>query len=137
MGVDDESSIITSDKSNLRKLRALYQSADCFVLPSCAEGFGLPILEAMACGVPPMVTNYSAPKDFVNKENGYLLNVERMIEANSNRHSVYSPPTQWGNYSKSRTLLVFSRLLASILFHFFMQRWSLPLTMEQVRYSEI
>jgi glycosyltransferase involved in cell wall biosynthesis len=33
-------------------LKALYQQASVFVFPSVAEGFGLPILEAMACGTP-------------------------------------------------------------------------------------
>jgi glycosyltransferase involved in cell wall biosynthesis len=88
LGVRSEARIITSDKSNLRKLRALYQSADCFVLPSSAEGFGLTILEAMACGIAPLVTNYSAPREFVNDENGYLLRVERMIEAHSPRFGI-------------------------------------------------
>lgn len=41
-------------------LRELIGSSDLFVLPSQIEGFGLPIVEAMACGVPTMVTKYGA-----------------------------------------------------------------------------
>ena len=41
-------------------LAELYNASDLFVLPSQVEGFGLPIAEAMACGVPVMVTKYAA-----------------------------------------------------------------------------
>lgn len=38
------------------ELKALYQRAVCFVYPSLYEGFGLPPLEAMACGCPVIVS---------------------------------------------------------------------------------
>ena len=38
------------------ELRALYQRALCFLFPSLYEGFGLPPLEAMACGCPVIVS---------------------------------------------------------------------------------
>ena len=41
-------------------LPVLYSAADLFVLPSYYEGFGLPILEAMACGTPVVTSNVSS-----------------------------------------------------------------------------
>lgn len=41
-------------------LEGLYGAAECFVFPSLAEGFGLPVLEAMERGVPVACSNVSA-----------------------------------------------------------------------------
>ena len=41
-------------------LPAVYQGAELVVFPSLYEGFGLPLLEAMACGVPVVASNTSA-----------------------------------------------------------------------------
>lgn len=44
----------------------LYNAADLFVLPSQVEGFGLPAAEAMACGLPCLVTRYAAGWEIVS-----------------------------------------------------------------------
>lgn len=41
-------------------LPALYRAADCLAFPSLYEGFGFPVLEAMACGTPVMTSSVSS-----------------------------------------------------------------------------
>lgn len=41
----------------------LYRAADVFVYPSLAEGFGLPVAEAMACGIPVVASNIEALRE--------------------------------------------------------------------------
>jgi glycosyltransferase involved in cell wall biosynthesis len=46
-------------------LLALYQAAELFVFPSLYEGFGLPVVEALACGVPALVGANSSLTELV------------------------------------------------------------------------
>ena len=49
-------------------LRLLYCSADCLVSPYRAEGFNLPVLEAISCATPVIVTQGGATDEFVSPE---------------------------------------------------------------------
>lgn len=52
----------------LTKLVELYAAADAVVLPSRGEGFNLPAAEALAAGVPLIVTGYSGHTDFAGRD---------------------------------------------------------------------
>ncbi len=69
-------------------LSALYCGATAFVFPSLKEGFGLPALEAMACGCPVISSNLSAMPEVVG-EAGILIdpNDEKALEESMARLS--------------------------------------------------
>lgn len=48
-------------------LPGLYEATALFVMPSLAEGFGLPILEAMACGAPCIASDTSAMPEVIGR----------------------------------------------------------------------
>lgn len=54
-------------------LKALYEQCDALVAPSCAEGFGLPLAEAMLSGLPVITTAWGGQMDFCNEENSWLV----------------------------------------------------------------
>jgi GT2 family glycosyltransferase/glycosyltransferase involved in cell wall biosynthesis len=59
----------------------LYRSADCFVLPTRGEGWGIPILEAMACGLPAIATDWGAQRQFFHADIGYPLRTRGLVPA--------------------------------------------------------
>lgn len=58
----------------LEELRTdFFKRIDCFVFPTRGEGFGLTPLEAMATGVPAIVTGWSGPLEYMTPEIGWLI----------------------------------------------------------------
>jgi glycosyltransferase involved in cell wall biosynthesis len=64
-------------------LPVLYAGADAFVFPSLYEGFGIPPLEAMACGVPTVVSNRASLPEAVGRASMLIdpSNIEQFARA--------------------------------------------------------
>jgi glycosyltransferase involved in cell wall biosynthesis len=63
----------------IETLRAFYQAASAFVFPSLYEGFGLPPLEAMACGTPVVCSHVSSLPEVVG-EAALIVNPENVFD---------------------------------------------------------
>ncbi len=59
--------VIFAGQVTKNELRRLYNSASALVYPSLYEGFGLPILEAFACGCPVVTSNVSSLPEVAGK----------------------------------------------------------------------
>lgn len=62
-------------------LGSLYRSADCFIAASRGEGWDMPLMEAMACGLPTIGTDWGAHKEFLHEGIGYPLRIRGTIPA--------------------------------------------------------
>jgi glycosyltransferase involved in cell wall biosynthesis len=94
----DAPRIVCTDPVSLADLVALMQSCDAFVLPTRAEGWGLPILEAMACELPCIVTGYSGLTEFANEQNCFLIRVAGMFPVRDPRY--YAEDRDWGEWAQ-------------------------------------
>lgn len=73
LGLDDH--VLIFEGVSNEALPIFYSSADLFVSTSILEGFGLPVLEAMACGCPPVVSNATSLRE-VAGDGGILVDPE-------------------------------------------------------------
>ena len=56
-----------------REVAQFMQQADLFVIPSLAETFSVPAVEALACGTPVLSTRCGGPEEFIVEDVGSLV----------------------------------------------------------------
>lgn len=70
------------DAIPISDLPGCYNAADCFVFCSRGEGFGLPVVEAGACGIPVISTYNSAMTQYLDEDVSYLVQTDELAAAN-------------------------------------------------------
>lgn len=73
---------LISDNLTEIEMVDLYRSCDCLVHPYRGEGFALPVLEAMSCGLPVIVTLGGATDDFVDDSCGFRISATKRTLGN-------------------------------------------------------
>jgi len=75
---DDVAPVIYLDEDmSPDELASLYRACDVFVTPYRGEGFCMPALEAMACGLPVIHTAIGPTREFVPEDGGWAVDAER------------------------------------------------------------
>lgn len=60
------------------EMPALYNSFDCFALPTLGEGYNRTVVEALSCAIPTISTDYPPTSEVLNARNGYPIEVEKI-----------------------------------------------------------
>ena len=91
-----------------QQIDALYNLSDCYVHPARGEGFGLPVAEAMAAGLPVISLAYSGLADFVSEETAIAL---PFTLAPARTHFDV-PDSEWAEPSTDQLLVEMQRIAA-------------------------
>jgi glycosyltransferase involved in cell wall biosynthesis len=86
-----EGRVLLAGRVSEETLVALYNGAEAFVYPSWEEGFGLPPLEAMACGTPVLCSNAGALPETVGNA-ALLFSPDSPLELASKLSLVLAEP---------------------------------------------
>ena len=91
--LDIAGSVIFCDYVSDEDMPILYNNAESFVYPSLYEGFGLPVLEALSCGIPVVCSNVSSLPEVAGNaalyiDPGSIESIKEML-----LESVYSKET--------------------------------------------
>jgi glycosyltransferase involved in cell wall biosynthesis len=112
-GRSDVAPIVVLDRPlSLTDLPRLYAAADVYVSASRGEGWGRPMLEAMACRIPAVATRWSGNLEFMDDENSILLDVDGLQTIDHRAEFPFYWGHRWAEPSRAHLIEVLQRLAA-------------------------
>ena len=96
------------------EMSLLYQRHDVFVLPTKGEGWGLPMIEAAAAGLPIITTMWSGNTEFLNPIKNSVVPVEYdMVPIDCPEYQLFYPTEDkdWGTWAQPRPKSIAQALL--------------------------
>lgn len=91
---------------HVEHVASIYNACDCHVTTTGAEGFGMPLLESMACGLLNIAPNYSGQLDFMNKNNSLLIDTTMRHAKPFEQYWTFNPKSKIGQADKEHTKLL-------------------------------
>jgi glycosyltransferase involved in cell wall biosynthesis len=89
LALDDD--VVVRDYATHQEMPLVYNAADLFIYPSSYEGFGMPVLESMACGTPTIALDNTAFPEFAGGV-AHLLPDARVDTLLEGMHAVLRDP---------------------------------------------
>lgn len=94
------------------EVTSLLAAADIYASPHCSEGFGLTVAEAMAVGVPVVVTDFAGTRDFVDAASGYPVAAKLWTLEQS--HGQYLAGHGWGRIDEDELAATLSEVARTV-----------------------
>lgn len=104
----DNIDLITQSMSR-EEVASLYARSDVLLSLHRAEGFGLPIAEAMLAGLPVVATNWSANTDFLTRDHGFPIDYH-LVPALDEQRTYHDPSASWAEADVEQAAAALVRL---------------------------
>ena len=97
--------------SYVDNISSIYNACDCHITTTGAEGFGLPLMESMACGLLSIAPKYSGQLDFMNDNNSLLIDTDLRLAKRTEQYWNYNPKSKIGQPRKEHIIKLMKKVV--------------------------